>query len=114
MSDTSSNKVRVVFKGDADIRELSSADLQVSGVEGFSKRAFYRNVPTEVDENVAAALVDAPIYGDFEYFKPEEEEVAAEAVVPASKKKAGAGTGSDSTSTGTGSTTTGGNGSSTS
>lgn len=120
-TETETDRVRVVFRGDADIRELSAADLQVSGVEGFSKRKFFRNVPVEVNRNVADALIDGDIYGDFQEFVPdadaaefqEPEAPTLEKANAASKKRA-ASTGAAAESTGTASTTTGGNGSSTS
>lgn len=93
----------IVYKGDADVRELASDDLKKAGVEGFKKTAFAKGVPTEVADDVATALIENDIFGDFGLSS--DVEIVAE---PAPSTKASTGflaTGSSTTSTpGVGST----------
>lgn len=56
----------IVYKGKADRRVLSAADLKSHGVE-FTKTTFNRGEAQEVDEAVAEVLISNPkIFGKFE------------------------------------------------
>lgn len=63
----------VRYTGAADIRSFSKADFDLAGVE-FRKIDFHRNVVTDVPEDIARLLIEQPIYGDFEYVKPDDVE----------------------------------------
>lgn len=66
----------VRYKGFADVRELTAADMQHLGVEGFSKTRFNRFEATEVDKNFVEALVNT---GEFEEVSDEDAKAEAEA-----------------------------------
>lgn len=56
----------IKYVGRSDARVLDAADLAKGDVEGFRKTVFQRNVPTEVSEEAAEAILRVPeIYGEF-------------------------------------------------
>lgn len=59
----------------SNFRELDAADLKKAGVDGFKKTTFAKDEPVEVEDNVAAALVDneSGLFDDeFEYVEDDE------------------------------------------
>lgn len=68
---------KVIFSGTEDFRILAAADLSKAGVEGFKKTTFSKGEETEVDENVAQALLSDPdLFGKFTLAEPAESAVA--------------------------------------
>lgn len=54
---------KITYKGPADVRALSAADL---GVDGFEGASFLKNQSVEVDDAVAEKLLSRPkTYGRF-------------------------------------------------
>lgn len=68
---------KIVLRGHVDVRVLDAKDLEKAGVEGFKKTPFLLDVPREVEDDVAEALLgDAGMFGKFEEVKPEEAQSA--------------------------------------
>ena len=92
---------KVIYQGPADIRILTSDDVQQAGVEAgvFKKTEFFRNESVEVEDSVATALIENPdVFGKFAIH----EEVAEAETADAPEVEAGepTSTGSHSTSEG--------------
>ena len=72
---------QVAYQGPADIRILTSDDVQTVGVEAgvFKKTEFYRDQPVEVDDSVADALIENDgVFGKFAVVEKADAEKAAQ------------------------------------
>ncbi len=103
----------VIYTGKADRREVTRADLEKAGIKSFADSfkdfVFLRQVPQEVNNDYAEALVDSGLFVNFEHASGDEEAPAQQATDKSVQEAGGTPGGSDSTSTtGTASTTTSG------
>jgi len=55
--------IQVKYIGRDSSHTLSASDLKKVDVEGFHKTTFERNVPVEVEDNVAEALTENSLFG---------------------------------------------------
>jgi len=92
---------KVAYQGPADIRILTSEDVQTVGVEAgvFKKTEFYRGQAVEVDGSVADALIEhGDVFGKFAVVEAVDQEAQADQVAEVGEATA---TGSNQESTGT-------------
>lgn len=99
---------KVAYQGPADIRILTSDDVQQVGVEAgvFKKTEFYRDQPVELDDSVANALIEnGDVFGKFAVYEEADAksatDEAAEPAEPGEATSTGANTTSDGSPSGT-------------